>query len=53
MPVGQPVPATSYKHFKSKTNLNLYKNDDYNKDYNYSNHNSMEGKLHKIGQLQL
>ena len=53
MPVGQPAIDTIYKHLKNNTNVNLDKNDDDNHDYNYSNHNSIEEKLHKISQLQV
>ena len=53
MPVGQPAIDTIYKHLKNNTNVNLDKNDDDNHDYNYSNHNSIEEKLHTISQLQV
>ena len=53
MPVQEPVLDIKCKHLKNNTKVNMDKNDDDNNDCNYSNHNSMEGKLHKIGQLRV
>ena len=54
MPVGKSVIDTNHKRLKSNTNVSLDKNGNDDNDYNYSDHNSIEGgKKHKIGQLQV
>ena len=43
MPVGKSVIDTNHKRLKSNTNVSLDKNGNDDNDYNYSDHNSIEG----------